>query len=135
MIRDLLPSLYSNGEVQNVFSPPKIVSYRSARKMKDYTVRSKLHPVERKVGCRGCGSYRCRVCKSIKITEEFTSFTTKKAYKINHSFDCNDKYLICLLNCTSCGKNMQVTPPTTLEADRVTIRVMSEKLRVVTWKM
>ena len=81
-IRDLLPSLYSDGEVQKVFLPPPIVSYRSARKIKDYIVRSKLY------------------C----IAAEFTSFTSKKTYKINHSFDCNDKYLIYLLSCKSCGK-------------------------------
>ena len=62
MIGDLLP----------------IVSYRSAKKIKDYIVRSKLYPVERKVGYQGCGSSRCQVCKGISITEEFTSFTTKK---------------------------------------------------------
>ena len=104
LIRDLLPFLYSDGEVQKVFSPPPIVSYRSARKIKDYVVRSKLYPVERKVGCRECGSSRCQVCKRISITEEFTSFTTTKTYKINHSFDCNDKCLIYLLSCKSCGK-------------------------------
>ena len=38
------------------------------------------------------------------ITEEFTSFTTKKIYEINHSFDCNDKCLIYLFSCKSCGK-------------------------------
>ena len=65
LIGDLLPFLYCNVEVQKVFSPPPIVSYRSARKIKDYIVRSKLYPVERKVGCRGCGSSRCQVCKSI----------------------------------------------------------------------
>ena len=67
-------------------------------------MRSKLYPLERNVGCRGCCSSRCQVCRSISITEEFTSFTTKKAYKINHSFDCNDKCLIYLLSCKSCGK-------------------------------
>ena len=42
MISDLISFLYSDGEVQKVFSPPRIVSYRSARKIKDYIVRSKL---------------------------------------------------------------------------------------------
>ena len=104
MIRDLLPFLYSDGEVQKVFSPPPIVPHRSARKINDYIVRSKLYPVERKVGYRRCGSSRRQVCKSINITDEFTSFTTKKTHKINHSFDCNDKCLIYLLSCKSCGK-------------------------------
>ena len=58
-----------------------IVSYRSARKINDYIVRSKSYPVERKVGCHRCGSSRYQICKSISITEEFTSFTTKKALK------------------------------------------------------
>ena len=85
MIRNLLPFLYGDGEVQKVFSPPLIVSYRSARKIKDYIVRSKLYHLERKVGCQGCGSSRCQVCNSISIAEEFTSFTTLKTNKINQS--------------------------------------------------
>ena len=75
-----------------------------SRKIKNCIVRSKLYPVERKVGCRSCGSSRCQVCKGINIIDEFTSFTTKKTYKINHSFNCNDKCLIYLLSCKSCGK-------------------------------
>ena len=66
-------------------------------------MRSKLYPVERKAGCRGCGSFRCQVCKSISITEELLASPLKK-HKINHSFDCNDKCLIYLLSCKSCGK-------------------------------
>ena len=104
MIRDLLPFLYSDYEVQRIFSPPPIVSYRSTRKLKDYIVRYKLYPVERKVGCRGCGRFRCHFFKSISITEEFASFTTKKTYKINYSFDCTEKCLIYLVSCKSCGK-------------------------------
>ena len=80
LIKDLFPFLYSDGEVQKVLSPPPIISYRSARKTKDYIVRSKLYLVERKVGCRGCGSSRCQVCKSINISDEFTSFTSNKTY-------------------------------------------------------
>ena len=78
LIRDLLPFLYSDGEVQKVFSPPPIVSYRSARKIRDCIVRSKLYLVERKVGCRRCGSSRCEVCKSISFCKViFYSVITK----------------------------------------------------------
>ena len=104
LIRDLLPFLYNDWEVQKVFLPLLIVSYRSARKIKDYLVRSKLCSVEGKVGCQGCGSHRRQVCKSINITDKFTSFTTKRMYKISHSFDCSHKCLIYLLSCNSCGK-------------------------------
>ena len=99
LIRDLLPFLYSDGKVQKVFSPPPIGSYRSARKIKDCRVRSKLYLVEKKVVCRRYGSSRCEDCQSINIIDKFTSFTTKTAYKINHSFDCNEKCLIYRLSC------------------------------------
>ena len=67
-------------------------------------MRSKLYPVERNLGCQGCGNFMRPVCKSINITDKFSSLTTKKTHKINHSFDCNDKCLIYLLSCKSCGK-------------------------------
>ena len=77
LIRDLLPFLYSNGEVQKVFSPSPIPFYRSVKKIKDYIVRSKLYPAERKVGCWECGSSRCQVCKNINITEELLASPLK----------------------------------------------------------
>ena len=89
-IKDLLLFLHKDEEVEKVFLTPFIVSYRSARKIKDYIVRSKLYSVERSGGCEGCGGPRCQVCENIKVTDSFTSFATKNAYKINHSFDCND---------------------------------------------
>ena len=104
VIKDLLPLLCSDEEVQNVFSSPPMVSDRSARKIKDYIVRSKLYQLERNVGCGGCGNGRCQACKNIKITDTLGSFTTKKSYKINHEFDCNDTFLIYLFNCRTCGK-------------------------------
>ena len=70
LIRNSLPLLYSDEEVQEVFPPPS------------HIVRSKLYPVERKVGCRKYGNSRCQVCKKINITDEFTSFITKKTYKL-----------------------------------------------------
>ena len=90
LIRDLL-LFYKMIDKFKRFSHP-LRSYHSARKIKDCIVRSKFYPVERKVGCRRCGSSRCQVCKSINIIDEFTSFTTKKAYKINYSFNCNNKF-------------------------------------------
>ena len=46
LIKDLLPFLSSDEEVEKVFSPPPIASYRSARKIKDYIFRYKLYSVE-----------------------------------------------------------------------------------------
>ena len=106
LIKDLLSFLYSDQEVQKVFSSPPMVSYRSTRKIKDYIARSKLYPLERNVGCGGCGNGRCQFCKNIKVTDTFDSFTTKITYKTNHKFDCNDKCLIYLFSCRLCGKKV-----------------------------
>ena len=78
LIKDLLTFLHCDDKVEKVFLPAPIASYRSARKIKDYIVRSKLYPVEGSLGCRGCGSSRCQICENIKVTDTFTSFTTKK---------------------------------------------------------
>ena len=84
LIKDLFPFLYSDEEVQKVFLRPPNASYRSARKIKDYIVRSKLCPVERSVACQGYGGSRCRICENRKVTDAFTSFTRKSTYKINN---------------------------------------------------
>ena len=107
LIKDLLPFLYSDEEVQKVFLPPP---YRSVRKIKDYIVRSKLYPLERNVGCGGCGNGRCQVCNNIKVTDTFDSFTTKKSYKIKHKCEYNDKFLIYLFSCRTCGKQYRGEP-------------------------
>ena len=104
LIEDFLPFLYSDEEVKRVFSPPPIASHRSARKIKDHIVRSKLYPVERSVGCQGCRGSRCQICENIKVNDTFTSFTTKNTYMISHSFDCNNKCLIYLFTCKTCGQ-------------------------------
>ena len=56
-----------------------MVSYKGARKIKDDTVTSKLYPLERSLGCAGCGNSRCQVCRNLMATDTFDSFTTKKA--------------------------------------------------------
>ena len=64
LIKDLLPFLYSDEEFEKVFLPPLIASYRSARKVKDYIVRSKLYPFERSAGCQECGVLGAKFVKT-----------------------------------------------------------------------
>ena len=46
---------YMNQELKNVFTSGPVVSNRSARKISSYLVRTKLYPLERKVGSEKCG--------------------------------------------------------------------------------
>ena len=86
--------LYQDESVKRVFTPPPMVSYRSARKLSSYLVRAKLYPLERKRGSYKCGNLRCLVCNNIEETDTFTSTVTGESFKINHHLSCNDKYLI-----------------------------------------
>ena len=90
--------------LEEVFLPAPIVSDRSVSKMKDYIERSKLYTVEIKAGSYRCGNSRCQIFKSIQATDTFSTFFTKPAYKINQNFNSNNKCLIYLLSCKTCGK-------------------------------
>ena len=58
--------LYSENEVKSVFSSAPMVSYRSARKIKKYIVRSKLYPIDRKVGSYRYGNSGVRYVQVYK---------------------------------------------------------------------
>ena len=97
-----LQLLYADKEVKKVFSPAPFVSFRSTRNLKSYLVRSKIYPLERKVGSEKCIIKRCLVCLNVSETDVFQSFQTSEQYKINHQANCNDKCLIYLLSCKVC---------------------------------
>ena len=102
LIRKHLYILYLNKEVKKIFTPDPIVSFRGARKLGSYLVRAKLYPLERSVGSFKCNGKWCQVCLNVTETKTFSSTITKKEYKINHKFNCNDKCLIYLLTCNKC---------------------------------
>ena len=93
-------------KVKEVFSSQPMVSFLSARKLGSYLVRAKLCPLERRVGSYKCRCNRCQVCRSIKETDMFICNNDQRSYKINHSFDCNEKFQICLLTCNCCRNSM-----------------------------
>ena len=95
--------MYVDPETKRVFTLAPFISFRNARNLKRFLVRSKVYPLERKVGSAKCNGKRCLVCLNINETDTFESFQTKQKYKINHHLNCNDKCLIYLLSCKVCG--------------------------------
>ena len=73
-----------------MFTPTQFVSVRSARNVKSFLVRSKVYPLDRKVGSEKCNGRHCLVCLNVSETDTFESFKTKKQYKINRNLNCND---------------------------------------------
>ena len=65
--------------------------------------------MEKKTGSCKCKGNRCQVCLNVSEAEVFASTVTRMSYKINHSFDCNEKCLIYLLTCKTCLKQYVVS--------------------------
>ena len=103
VIRKNFQLLYLEEQVKKLFLPAPFVSLRSTRNLKSYLVKSKIYPVERKVGSEKCKSKCCLVCLNVSETDIFQLFQTKERYKINHQLNCNDKCLIYLLSCKIYG--------------------------------
>ena len=99
VIFKFLDLLYMEKDVKRVFTPKRMISFRSARKLSSYLVRAKLYPTERTVGSFKCGGKSCEVCININETSTFTSTVTEETYIINHRFDCNERCLVYLSTC------------------------------------
>ena len=74
-----------NEAAKNVLTPEPMISFRSARNLRSYLVRAKLHPIERTVGSFKCSGKRCQTCLNVNETDTFTSTTTGETYKRNPS--------------------------------------------------
>ena len=66
LIKRNLQYLYADQEVKKVVTPAPFVSFRSARNLKSFLVRSKVYPLERKTGSEKCNGKRCLVCFRLK---------------------------------------------------------------------
>ena len=46
----------------------------------------------------------CQICLNVTKTNSFSSTSTKKTYKINHLFNCNEKCVVYVLTSRVCLK-------------------------------
>ena len=136
LIKDLLAFLYIEEEFEKVVSSPPIVSYRSARKIKGYTVTSNLYHVERRVGCQGCGDPRCHVCENISYWNIHQFYHKRTPIRsIIVLIVMINVWFIYLIVKHVVNLNVQVKLPTISEVSATIINLKLEKLEVVTWKM
>ena len=87
LIKRNLPYLYADQEAKKVFTPAPFFSFRSARNLKNFFVRSKIYPLERETGSEKCNGKRGLVCLNVFEKDTFGSFQTKKQYKINRNLN------------------------------------------------
>ena len=79
-----------------------MILFGSSRKLSNYLVRAKMHPIERIVGSKNCGSKRCGFFINVNERSTFTSTVTGETFIINHKFDCNARCLVYILTCHKC---------------------------------
>ena len=103
--RNLYP-LCVNQEVNKVFIPKLMVSFRCATKLSTYLVRANFILQKKKVGSFKCKGKRCQTCFNVNKMDSFASSATEDERKINHCFNCNKKCLIYLLACRVCIKQI-----------------------------
>ena len=71
-----LQFFYAHPEIKRVFTPAPFISFRSVRNSKNFLVRFKVYPLERKVGSAKSNGKRCQVRLNINETQIFYSFHT-----------------------------------------------------------
>ena len=123
-IKELSKYLHRDLEAKAVFTPAPMVSFRSVRKIKDYLVRAKLHPLERNVDSRKCSQSRCEKC-NIESTDLFSSTVNGETYKINHHFNCDSKCLAYLIICRTF--KLQYTGETLGIVGTITVAVLEKQ--------
>ena len=77
-IKKLLPLLYTDDRVKNVFSAKPFISFRSVRNLKAQLVRAKVYPLDRVKGLDGCGARNCKTCLNVQKTNTFKSMRPEK---------------------------------------------------------
>ena len=91
-------------EVRKIFSQGPMVLFQSARKLSSYLVRAKLYSLQRKLGSSNGVKRRCEVCNNITDASIFSSTVTGDTFKIKHSLNCGDKFLIYRVAYKQCNK-------------------------------
>lgn len=103
VLRKHLPVLYTDSRVREVFTPAPFVSYRTGQNLRSHLVRSKVQPLDRHKGSRGCKGIKCEVCDNVQNRDSFISTRTQEEFLINHALNCNSTNVIYLLTCKICS--------------------------------
>ena len=74
--------LTPDNEHNKVFRDVPIVGFRRAKSLKEILVKVKIPQIKNKGSCAPLKEPRCKICKHIAPTRNFTSSTTKLTYEI-----------------------------------------------------
>lgn len=120
--------LYTDQQVDIVFTSDSIALFHSAMKTNSYFIRAKLYPLERIVGSFKFRGRRCEACLNVTETETFITASANQNYKIKHKFSCNESSRIHLLTCRSVVSNMLDKQLLFFAVDGIIIKLMTKSI-------
>ena len=99
-----LSILHASERLRRAFEHPPLIAFRRPRNLRDLLVRATLttKPHE-SPGNYPCGVPRCKTCPILRVTDEFSSHTTGKVFKVNFRASCKSSNVIYLITCRRCG--------------------------------
>ena len=75
------------------------------KNFKNLLARAKVRLLkEERKGMFDCGMTRCKVCKFVKMGDQFTGNVERQSFSISHSFSCDSQGVVYLMTCKKCGK-------------------------------
>ena len=99
-----LPILHASERLRRAFEHPPLIAFRRPRNLRDLLVRATLTTTTYEPpGNYPCGVPRCKTCPILRATDEFSSHTTGKVFKVNFRASCKSSNVIYLITCRRCG--------------------------------
>ena len=98
--------LQVNEEHRKVFKCLPKVSFRRAKSLRDFLVRSKLKTEVFKSGsCNGCNRKNCLIDTFLDNNSDFTDNEGKRLYNLRKGdLNCNSKFVVYKIKCKTCSK-------------------------------
>ena len=99
-----LSILHTSERLQEALQHLPLIAFRRPRNLRDLLVRATLTITSHELpGNHSCGAPRCKTCPVLMATDEFSSYTTGKVFKVKFSASCKSSNVIYLITCRRCG--------------------------------
>ena len=99
-----LSILYASKRLRRAFEHPQLIAFRRPRNLRDLLVHVTLTTTPHEApGNYPCGTSRCKTCPILMVTDELSSHTTRKVFKVNFRAFCKSSNVIYLITCRRCG--------------------------------
>ena len=99
------PILQTSERTREAFRLPPLIAFHCPRNLRDLLVRAALTPTPREPpGNYPCGAPRCKTCPILVTSDEFSSHTTGKSFKVKIRASCKSSNVIYLIMCRRCGQ-------------------------------